>query len=279
MLRMNRIRIDAGNRMNTKQQDSGTASGKSIHSSKYSFSAFFNLVFPKSVFAQSFWKCFFILYFTILFAYIFEFLRFCHFDQELFSYRHFIMVMFALCEFSFCISLAYMIYGLRRLFPIICIPLFLIAMDYSNGVILLKFDLYRTIFYSLFTGSLLTTLDMLAYSSRFRFLSIFRTSLFSVLFLISLLMIGNRVLSGSGINQDAMMAIQQTDIREAYYFFFGLNNGALLLIWGAICFAALGYIVFHIFAADKKISLSKEEKKGSTEPFLILLCRSSPLLS
>ena len=171
------------------------------------------------------------------------------------------MVLFSLCEFSFCISLAYTIYGFRRLSPVICIPLLLIAMDYSNNVVLIKFDLFRTIYYSMFAGSLLITLDLLAYSFRFRFLSFLRTSLFSVLFLISLLMIGNRVFSGSGINQDAMMAIQQTDIREAYYFFFGLNNGALLLIWLAICFVALGYIVFYIFASDKKTPLSKSEKK------------------
>ena len=236
-------------------------SAESFRSSNNVFTSFFYLFFPKSVFPQSFWKCFFVLFFSMLLAYAFEYLRFSRFDQELFSYRHSVMVLFSLCEFAFCISLAYLIYGFRRLYPILCIPLFLIAMDYSNGVIQIKFDFYRTIYYSTFMGSLLIILDLLAYSFRFRFLSLLRTFLFSVLFLISLLMIGNRVFSGSGINQDAMMAIQQTDIREAYYFFFGLNNGALLLIWLVLCFAALGYIVFYIFASDKKIPLSKGEKE------------------
>lgn len=247
--------------MDTKRHKTKTAYAGSIHSSEKKIAAGFYLIFPKSVFTQSFWKCFFVLFLTLFLVYVLEYLRISRLDQALLSYRHSIMVLFFLCVFSFCISLAYIIYGLRRLFPVFCIPFFLIAMDYSNSVILIKDDLYRSIYYSILAGSLLVTLDLLAYSFRFRFLSILRTFLFSVLFLISLLMIGNRVLSGSGINQDAMMAIQQTDMREAYYFFFGLNNGVLLLIWLAICFAALGYIVFYIFASDRKIPLNPGEKK------------------
>ena len=151
-------------------------------------------------------------------------------------------------------------------------------MDYSNNAMIGKFNLYSSIFFSMFAGSLFLFVDLLSYSFHCRFLSILRAILFSIVFLLPLLLIGNRILSGSGVDSDAMLAIQQTDVNEAYHFFFELNNGILILVWIAASLALFCYIVFFVFSSRGRNSVSDEKKTSVNKAVVYCLLSLLPCI-
>lgn len=237
--------------MDNSQNEIGTKPTECTEPLK-SVSSFVHFLLPKDIFSPLFWKTFLIVLLVSVLLFLLEFLRFSTYDRE-FSYRHLAIVLFSLSEWAFCVSIGCSLYGFRRLLPILCIPFLIIGMDYSNDPLMFisRFNLYTTIFFSMLAGSLFLIVDLLAYYFRHWILSSLRIILFLFVFLFPLLLIGNRVLSGSGIDKDALIAIRQTDISEAYHFFFEINNGALLLVWLAVCLAVFGYIVFFVFPTRK----------------------------
>ena len=264
--------------MDKNIKESGTKTVGQTQSTRNLFSAFINILSPRRIFTPLFWKAFFILSLASIFLYTLEFLRFSTFDKE-FSYRYLVLVLLSLFEWSFCISLDFSCYGVRRGAPVMCIPLLFIAMDYSNKVMIGKYNLYCTIFFSMQAGSILMILDLLAYSFRFRILSCLRTLLFSISLVFPLLVIGNRVLTGGVIDTEAMLAIQQTTLDEAYHFFFGLNHGVFLLIWLAVLLAAIVCIVRFVFSPGGRIPLTEEKKSQINKSVVLCLLSLLPCVA
>lgn len=141
------------------------------------------------------------------------------------------MCALSLIAWSFCISVSIHIIGFRKTLPTAAIALLFIAMDYINYSGFRKQDYYCTVYHAMSIAAVFSILNLFAFYSQSRIVSFFRTSVFFLFVLFPLAIIGNKLVSGSGLNEDAMIAIQQTDIREAYHYFFGLNNGFFLLIW------------------------------------------------
>lgn len=272
-----RVAAKRREKMNKQQNESGTELTERTEPSNNRLSSFIGFLLPKDVFTPLFWKSFISVFLVCVLLYVLEFLRFSTFDSE-FSYKHLAVVLVSLSEWSFCVSLACSLYGFRRLLPVLCIPFLIIGMDYSNNAMIGKFNLYSSIFFSMFAGSLFLFVDLLSYSFHCRFLSILRAILFSIVFLLPLLLIGNRILSGSGVDSDAMLAIQQTDVNEAYHFFFELNNGILILVWIAASLALFCYIVFFVFSSRGRNSVSDEKKTSVNKAVVYCLLSLLPCI-
>ena len=205
----------------------------------------------KHIFSMSFWKIFLPISVVSLILFFLEYGRYSAFDPA-FNPNYLLMCSVSLICWAICISLSIRIYGWVKTLPVACIALLLIAMDYFNYSFFRKQDYYCTVYHSMSIASVFLTLNLFAFYSKCRVISILRTFVFSLLFLFPLAIIGNKIISGSGLDGDAMLAIQQTDIKEAYHYFFGLNNGLILLVWLVIIGFALWLLCRFAFPPFKK---------------------------
>ena len=232
------------------------------------------LSFSKHIFSKAFWKTFFPLSTVVLILFFLDFIR-CFRLDPIFDPKHFFMCVFTLVGWSFCISLSVRVVGMRKTLPIVCLSLVLIVMDYVNfsDFIFIPIEkngllggrtqgFYSTYFHSLATVSFFLIVYLFSFCCQSRILSFFRNFLYYFLFLFSLTIIGNKLFSGSGIDQDAMIAILQTDRKEAFYYFFGRNNGLVLLIWIFLAVFVLWLIGRFAFSPfNNKIKYRKQLAK------------------
>lgn len=198
------------------------------------------------------WKIFFSFSAGPLILFFLEYHRYSALDNSCSTHLIILCIITMIC-WAFCISLSIRVIGIWRVLPVLCITFLLIAMDYINYSDFhhlesdmpagsLKRNLYCTFYHAFSIPSFFLVVILFSFYSRCRVLSVFRIFLFFFLYLFPLAIIGNKLFSGNGLNEDAMIAIQQTDIREAYHYFFGRNNGLLLLI----CLFLSGLIVWWI---------------------------------
>ena len=170
--------------------------------------------------------------------------------------------MCTLISWSWGVSLSIRILGIRRTLPVVALALLLLAMDYINFYTSIVWEndgpagahmrnLLCTYYHAVSISLFFLTVNLFSYSCQSSFLSYFRTFLFSMFFVFSLSVIGNRLLSGSGLNGDSMVAILQTNREEAYHYFFGLNNGLLLLFWIFLVILTLCWFIHFAFAPLK----------------------------
>ena len=218
----------------------------------------------KRVFSKTFWKAFLSVSALSSVLFLLDFGRGLWVDSY-FESRYFLLCILTLISWSFCISLSIRAIGMRKTLPVICLTVLFIVMDYVNfsdfSFTPLELDgpqgrtlknLYSTYFHSLATSSFFLIIYLFSFCCRSRFLPFFRNLLYYFFFLFSLTVIGNKILSGRGINEDAMIAIMQTDRKEAFHYFFGLNNGLLLLIWIFVSVFVLWLIGRYAFSPFRK---------------------------
>ena len=197
-------------------------------------------------------------FFVIFFI---SFARCYAFDSE-FKAKFLFMCVCTLISWSFGVSLSIRMLGIKKTLPVIVLALLLLAMDYINFYSSSSWEndgpsggrmisLFCTYYHAVSISLFFLTINLFSYSCQSRFLSFFRTFLFSIFFVFSLSVIGNRLLSGSGLNGDSMVAILQTNREEAYHYFFGLNNGLLLLFWLFLVILTLCVFIRFAFAPLK----------------------------
>jgi len=216
------------------------------------------------VFSNTFWKAFLSVSAVSCILFFLDFGRCIRLDL-VFQSKHFLLCVFTLISWSFCISLSVRAIGMRKTVPVIGLAVLFILMDYVNysdfRIISEESDvpqgrrmmnLYSTYFHSLATVSFFQIIYLLSFCCQSRILSFLRNFLYYLFFLFSLTVIGNKVFSGRGINEDAMIAILQTDRKEAFHYFFGLNNGLLLLIWIFLSVFVLWLIARFAFSPFRK---------------------------
>ena len=209
------------------------------------------------LFSATFWKAFLPLSTVSILLFSLEYRWYSTFDPA-YNPSYVLMCLIAIISWSSCISLSICVLGLMRTLPIACVALLFIAMDYFNYGTCRKEDYYTTVYHAMSIASLFSILNLLAYFIPCRIISFFRTFFFFLFFLFPIAIIGNKILSGNGLNGDAMVAIQQTDIREAYHYFFGLNNGLLLLIW-LFFFISVTYVVYRFAISCSKTRTTRQK--------------------
>ncbi len=216
------------------------------------------------VFSKTFRKAFLSVSAVSCLLFFLDFGRCIRLDP-VFESKHFLLCVFTLIGWSFCIALSVRALGMRKTVPVIGLAVLFIVMDYVNysdfrfvagesdgpqgGRMM---NLYCTYFHSLTTVSIFLIIYLLSFCCRSRFLTFLRYFLYYLFFLFALTVIGNKVFSGRGINEDAMIAILQTDRKEAFHYFFGLNNGLLLLVWIFLSVFVLWLIARFAFPPFRK---------------------------
>jgi len=117
--------------------------------------------------------------------------------------------------------------------PSLLIPVCLMVMEWINFKSLLRFDFYSQLAIYMLFGMAWNALCYLILSSTRinagikKIFSIFQTSLETVLLFLIFSISINACLNG-GINNDAVVAMCQTNLKEAWHYFWGINHGLLL---------------------------------------------------
>ena len=216
------------------------------------------LVYWKRIFTKTFWKAFLGLSAAALLLFFLEYWRYSTFDPGL-DAKHCSMCVFTLLGWAFCVSLSVRVLGVGKTLPIVGLTLLFLAMDYINFSEFKvieddapgggrKMGFYCTYFHAASFTVFFLIVCLFSFSCRSRIVAFFRSFLYYFFFLFSFAVIGNKLFSGRGINEDAMIAILQTDREEAFHYFFGINNGLFLLIWIFLAVLALWWIGRLAFA-------------------------------
>ena len=215
------------------------------------------------LFSKPFWKAFLPLASAALLLFSLEYARYSTFDPK-FSLAFCSLSAFSLIVWAFCISLSIRAIGVRKTLPVIVLTLLFLAMDYINFFEykaptwgeevpsgFRKERFYRTYYHAATTAAFFLLLNLYSFCCKSRIVSFARSFLYYLFFLFSLAVIGNALFSGRGLDHDAMFAIMQTDRQEAFHYFFGLNNGLLLLIWLFLVILGLWFFARFAFSPFK----------------------------
>ena len=210
------------------------------------------------LFSKPFWKAFIPLVAAALALFSLEYVRYSTFDPQ-FRLNLCSLSVFSLIVWAFCVALSIRVLGVRKTLPVIVLTLLFLAMDYINfaeykapewgeevplGVRKERF--YRTYYHAATIAAFFLILNLYSFCCKSRIVSFARSFLYYLFYLFSLAVIGNALFSGRGLDHDAMFAIMQTDRQEAFHYFFGINNGLLLLFW--LFLVVLGLWFFARFA-------------------------------
>lgn len=141
---------------------------------------------------------------------------------------------------------------LRRHLPVLALPAAFIAMEMINFSFCTKLQFYCQVYHYVFYGLILLGIDFgiaqcLPKNRLGTILNRAELLLVGFLYWVLCLIVVNVFLNGSGIDNDAMIAISQTDATEGSYYFFHENHGLALLLIGAGIALAIGGIVYCLW--------------------------------
>ena len=215
------------------------------------------------LFSKPFWKAFIPLASATLLLFFLEYARYSTFDPK-FSLKFCSLSVFSLIVWAFCVALSIRVLGVRKTLPVIVLTLLFLAMDYINFTEykaptwgeevprgFRKERFYRTYYHAATVAAFFLILNLYSFCCKSRIVSFARSFLYYLFFLFSLAVIGNALFSGRGLDHDAMFAIMQTDRQEAFHYFFGLNNGLLLLFWLFLFILGLWFLARFSFSPFK----------------------------
>ena len=142
--------------------------------------------------------------------------------------------------------------------PTLTLPLIMSIMEFINFTINMRFDFYSQIYHYyllciawyLFCSTIYALLYYYKYSTKFFVYFQNIIEMFCLCFMFSI--IANAIFNG-GINNDAVVAICQTNFNEAWHYFWGINHGMILILSISI----LSGLIFSFIYFCRKIPLRK----------------------
>ena len=166
--------------------------------------------------------------------------------------NYFIIALIALMFWAWAFGFIARCGVLRRHLPVLALPAAFIAMEMINFPFCTKLQFYCRIYHYVFYGLILLGVDFviaqcLPKNRLGTLLNRAELLLVGFLYWILSLIVVNVFLNGSGIDNDAMIAISQTDATEGSYYFFHENHGLALLLIGAAIALAIGGIVYCLW--------------------------------